>query len=306
MVNEPSLWRRWELPTWGVAAAIYGAWAGLALAWNALPAWVSIPVMAWLLAWHGSLQHETIHGHPTRIAWINAALGTPPVALWLPYPLYRSSHLTHHCDEDLTIPAVDPESYYVRAQDWARASAPMRLLLTFHHTLLGRFLLGPALALRRFGGSELAHLARGEHLGVWVSHIVFAVPVLAFLWYCQISPWGYALACYFSISLTQVRSFAEHKASTAAETRTAIVEAAWPMALLFLNNNLHARHHARPDLPWYELPRFHREAAIWEGLRYEGYAEIAARFLVTPVDRPVRFMDLPKDASAVAETLAKA
>lgn len=182
----------------------------------------------------------------------------------------------------------------------------MRLLLTFHHTLLGRFLLGPALALRRFGGSELAHLARGEHLGVWVSHIVFAVPVLAFLWYCQISPWGYALACYFSISLTQVRSFAEHKASTAAETRTAIVEAAWPMALLFLNNNLHARHHARPDLPWYELPRFHREAAIWEGLRYEGYAEIAARFLVTPVDRPVRFMDLPKDASAVAETLAKA
>jgi fatty acid desaturase len=291
MTGTPPLWRRWELPTWAVAAAIYGGWAGLAAGWTSLPAWVSIPAMAWVLAWHGSLQHETIHGHPTRVTWINAALGTPPVALWLPYPLYRSSHLTHHRDEDLTVPGVDPESYYVRAEDWAAASAPMRLLLTVHHTLLGRFLLGPTLALWRFGAAELAHLARGEHLAIWANHLVFAAPVVAFLWACQVSLWGYALACYFSISLTQVRSFAEHKAATTAEARTAVVEAAWPMALLFLNNNLHARHHARPDLAWYELPRLHRESPAWTGPSYRGYGEIAARFLLRPVDRPVRFMD---------------
>lgn len=306
MSGDMSLWRRWELPTWGVAVAIYGGWAGLALAWSAVPAWVSIPVIAWWLAWHGSLQHETIHGHPTRIAWINTALGMPPVALWLPYPLYRSSHLTHHKDEDLTIPAVDPESYYVPAEDWAQASAPMRLLLIFHHTLLGRFLLGPALALARFWRSELVHLARSEHAGIWAGHLLLCVPVVAFLWYGGVSPWGYALACYFSISLTQVRSFAEHKAAATAETRTAVVEAAWPMALLFLNNNLHARHHAMPGLAWYELPRFHRESPAWTGLRYRGYGEIAARFLVRPVDRPVRFMDLAEKPSAVAQTLAKA
>jgi fatty acid desaturase len=306
MVSAVSLWRRWELPTWGVAAAVYGGWVGLALAWTALPVWATIPAMAWWLAWHGSLQHEIIHGHPTRIPWINTALGLPPLALWLPYPLYRSSHLKHHRDEDLTIPAVDPESYYVRAEDWVRASGPMRLLLTCHHTLAGRFLLGPALALWRFGQSEIAHLARGEHVGIWACHLVFAAPVIAFLWFCQVSTWGYALACYFSISLTQVRSFAEHKAAATAETRTAVVDAAWPLALLFLNNNLHARHHAVPGLPWYELPRFHREAPAWDGLRYDGYGEIAARFLVKPVDRPVRFMDLPEGASAVAQTLAKA
>ena len=306
MTGVSSVWRRWELPTWGVAVAIYGSWTLLTLYWTAVPAWVAIPAMAWLLAWHGSLQHETIHGHPTRIRWINTAIGAPPVALWLPYALYRSSHLIHHRDDDLTIPTVDPESYYVRAEDWAQASAPMRLLLTFHHTFLGRFLVGPALALLRFGGSELAQLARGKHLGVWAWHVAGAVPVIAFLWFCEVPAWSYALACYLSISLTQVRSFGEHKAATTAEERVAVVEAAWPMALLFLNNNLHARHHARPDLPWFELPRFHRAAPAWTGLSYRGYAEIATRFLLRPVDRPVRFMDVAEKPSAIAETLAKA
>ena len=112
------MWRRWELPTWGVAVAIYGSWVLLTLHWASVPAWVAVPAMGWLLAWHGSFQHETIHGHPTRSRWINSILGGVPLAIWLPYELYRSSHIVHHRDEDLTIPAVDPESYYVPADDW--------------------------------------------------------------------------------------------------------------------------------------------------------------------------------------------
>ena len=33
-----------------------------------------------------------------------------------------------------------------------------------------------------------------------------------------------------------------------------IIEDRGPLALLFLNNNLHAVHHAHPRLPWYRLP----------------------------------------------------
>ena len=44
-------------PTWLVAVVLYGAW--LLLVWfNAvLPWWVIMPVGAYLVAWHFSLQH---------------------------------------------------------------------------------------------------------------------------------------------------------------------------------------------------------------------------------------------------------
>lgn len=292
MRESPSVWRRWELPTWAVAAAIYGSWIALVACWATVPAWVSIPAMAWLLAWHGSLQHETIHGHPTRNAWVNAALGSPPLALWLPYELYRSSHIVHHRDEHLTVPEVDPESYYVPAERWTGASGLERALLVFHHTLLGRVTIGPAICLFCFFRGELQRLAKGEHLGIWAGHLALAVAVVGWLAWSGVPAWAYGLAVYLSISLTQVRSFAEHKASAEASGRTAVVEAAWPMALLFLYNNLHARHHARPELSWFELSAFHRSQPAWNGLAYRGYADILGRFLLKPVDRPVRFMDL--------------
>ncbi len=292
MRGTSSLWRRWELPTWGVAVAIYGSWTVLTLGWAAVPAWVAIPAMGWLLAWHGSLQHETIHGHPTRSRWVNSAIGSVPLSLWLPYELYRSSHIVHHRDEDLTIPAVDPESYYVPVDDWARATGATRAVLVFNHTLLGRLTVGPAIALWRFHRSELGALRRGEHLVDWTLHLLPAAAIVGFLAWCGVPAWAYAVAIYLSISLTLIRSFGEHKASTEAAGRTAVVEAAWPMALLFLYNNLHARHHARPELPWFELAAFHRSQPAWDGLVYRGYGDILGRYLLKPVDRPVRFMDL--------------
>jgi fatty acid desaturase len=57
--------------------------------------------------------------------------------------------------------------------------------------------------------------------------------------------------------------------------------------LLFLYNNLHVVHHDRPGLPWYRIPAFYRahRAAIVAangGLVYDGYADVARRYLVTP------------------------
>ena len=59
------------------------------------------------------------------------------------------------------------------------------------------------------------------------------------------------------------------------------------MALLFLNNNLHALHHAEPALPWYRLPaRFKlRRGALLSangGYRFSGYGEIMLRYLLWP------------------------
>ena len=64
-----------------------------------------------------------------------------------------------------------------------------------------------------------------------------------------------------------------------------------PLSLMFLNNNLHALHHAEPGLAWYRLPARYRARrqellAGNGGYRYGGYLEIAARYLVKPKEHP--------------------
>src|SRR5258707_284949 len=130
-------------PTWLVALALYGAWV-LMVWFNALlPWWVIMPVGAYLVAWHFSLQHEAIHSFRGVPAWLRFAVVFPPLGLWFPYPLYRKSHTTHHRDVDLTIPGVDTESYYVRQADWAGMSPLNRRALAFNRALAGGLLAGP-------------------------------------------------------------------------------------------------------------------------------------------------------------------
>ena len=58
-----------------------------------LPWWTLAALGAWIIAWQLNLQHETIHGHPTRSRRVNEAIGSWPLSLWLPYSIYRSTHL---------------------------------------------------------------------------------------------------------------------------------------------------------------------------------------------------------------------
>src|SRR4051794_40020078 len=104
---------RIEWPTVALAVGIYGAF--LLTTWYSalLPWWLMLPLGAVITAFHGSLQHEVIHGHPTRLRWLNDALGKPVLWLWLPYEIYRELHLRHHRNDILTDPLADPESYYV-------------------------------------------------------------------------------------------------------------------------------------------------------------------------------------------------
>ncbi|WP_416365497.1 fatty acid desaturase [Sphingomonas aerolata] len=89
-----------------IAVLIYASWIALTAFHAQVPLPVLVVLGGWLVAWQGSLQHETIHGHPTGIGWIDGAIGFAPLSLWLPYRLYRRSHLAHHGAKVITDPGT--------------------------------------------------------------------------------------------------------------------------------------------------------------------------------------------------------
>ena len=108
IVELPPLKRGIEWPTAALAFVIYGLWLMATYFYRDLPWWALTALGAWIIAWQLNLQHETIHGHPTRNRRVNEAIGCWPLSLWLPYSIYRSTHLAHHRDENLTDPLEDP------------------------------------------------------------------------------------------------------------------------------------------------------------------------------------------------------
>jgi fatty acid desaturase len=288
--------RQVDGPTWIVALVIYAAWGALIWYNAVLPWWVMMPVGAYLLAWHFSLQHEAIHSFRGVPAWLRFALVFPPIGLWFPFPLYRKSHTTHHRDIHLTVPGVDTESYYVLQADWQRMGPFMRAVFTFNQTLVGRLLIGPALRLWILISKESKRVAQGDysHLPHWAVH---AIAVALLFWFisgvCHFPWWQYCLLiAYPGMSLSLLRAFYEHRAAEDSQQRTAAVESNVLFGLLYLYNNLHVVHHLKPTMPWYEIPRYYRENR--ESLLelngqyvYRGYAVFVRRYLFTPVFSPV-------------------
>lgn len=293
---------RWrvEWPTLAVAVAVYGAWAALIWGYQHIPGWVFLPLAIMVGCWHGSLQHEVLHSHPTGRRWIDELIAYPPIALWLPYPIYRDSHLLHHRVDLLTCPLTDPESCYLPADDWERLGTTpwgraWQHVLIANNTMLGRFAIGPAIGFTRFYISEFKRLARGDAYPfvTWGVHIVLCLPVL---WWaveiCAIPIWIYVLGfAYGATGLTMMRSYYEHRPAARQDERTAINEAGWFMRLLYLNNSFHALHHERPGVPWYALaPLYRRERerllAGNGGFVHPGYTSLARRFAFRPKDLP--------------------
>ena len=278
-----------EWPTVALAFAIYGGWMLLTSTQGSLPWWLLLPAGAWFTAWHMSLQHEVLHGHPTRWARLNDLIGMVPLSLWLPYARYREDHLGHHRDANLTDPVDDPESYYVTRGEFLRRGPVGRALLAVCNTLAGRVLLGPARGIAGFLGSEAHALCQrpAATLRVWGPHLVGVAAILLWLRFaCHMSLLRY-LACfvYPGYALALVRSFAEHRAAEEHRHRTAIVENTPLMGLLFLHNNLHVVHHLRPSMAWYRIPVFYRArrerlVRLNGGLLYDGYLDVARRFLL--------------------------
>jgi fatty acid desaturase len=253
-------WHRYEGPTWVVAFAIYGGWLGLAANYRHVPVWIALPVAVYLTAWHSSLAHETIHAMRRVPRGLRTLIAAPPLGIWFPYTLYRREHIEHHRVRDLTGPA-DPESFFIEPVAWARLSPPLRAVYTANQTLGGRIVLGPALVLWRTLMSELGRIRAGDYRNVplWSLHVAVTAALLALLDRCTgIAPWLY-LSCvaYPALSLTLIRSFAEHRAGAEPAQRTATVESALvrPARLLARASERRAsgRHHLSlrlsPNLP---------------------------------------------------------
>jgi fatty acid desaturase len=282
-----------EWPTILLAVLIHSAWVSLIWFHAAIPWWMFVAAASIVSAWYGSLQHEIIHGHPTRSAAFNAALAAPPLWLWLPFERYRDTHLQHHRDARLTDPIDDPESRYWTQEAWARLGPIGRAWVLAQTTLAGRLLFGPSWAIGRFLWTE-ARMADRRTRRIWLRHSMLLAPFLYWtFWICAVPPWLYVLGVIQGGgALTLIRSHAEHRAAIEPARRTAIVENSFLLGPIFLFNNLHAAHHRWPSLPWYRLPeRYRRERAALlaenGGLVYRGYGEVFRRFLLTPHDQPL-------------------
>lgn len=287
-----------EWITLALILGCYAVWICAGLLWTT-PFWlaglIALPVLA---AFHGSLQHETIHGHPTRWVWLNETLASLPLLGVFPYRRYKTLHLQHHRDEHLTDPYEDPESYFW-AEDKVQAMSDFqRHIFAINNTFAGRLAIGPALTLIGFGRTEWARLCANE-AGVrlaWALHAIgLGVVCIIITQVFMMSLWTYAaFVIYPALSLTAMRSYAEHQAAENVGARTAVVETCAPLALLYLNNNLHIVHHASPATPWYHLPRLYRERrdnylAANENTLFNGYSDIARRFawqIKQPIDHP--------------------
>jgi len=294
---SPRTSRSAEWPTLWLILACYALWGlgttVVAAAW--LPG--AIVLTGFTVALFSSLQHEILHGHPFRNATLNMALVFPGLTVFIPYLRFRDTHLDHHHDEILTDPYDDPESNYLDPKVWHRLPRPVRWLLMFNNTLLGRFLIGSLISQAAFmyWDARAALAGDGRVIRGWLWHIPSLA--LVFWWLVSVAMmpvWAYLIAAYIGVSLIKIRTFLEHRAHEDDTCRTAIVEGRGLLAFLFLNNNLHVVHHAHPGVPWYALPKLYsankdQYLARNDSYVYRSYGEVFRRFLLRrkdPVPHP--------------------
>ena len=293
-------WRS-EWPTWLLIVAVYGSWFFVATHARLLGLPLATALLALAGAWYLSLQHELLHGHPTRSSTFNALLGFAPLAVWFPFGIYRDSHLAHHNDLHLTHPGLDPESWFVDAGTWQESGPFVRALLVARNTFFGRLALGPACSIVATLAAALRKLADGDvrDLPTWIAHGVAVVALASWLAHRYgLPPLALMLAGYGALSVSAVRSFHEHRVADDAAHRSVINEAGWFWRLLFLNNNYHLVHHDLPSVPWFALRGIY-EASRGQyiersgGFLVKGFSEWMKLYSFTQVAHPV-----PKYSSA--------
>lgn len=281
---------RIEWPTVVMLLACYGLWGAAGYYLYDVSPTVALMLMGVAIALHSSLQHEVLHGHPTRSARVNEALVFAPLGVFYPYRSYKRTHLQHHADERLTDPFDDPESYYRALKGWERMPALLKRLLAWNNTLIGRMLIGPPLMVVGFTASEWRKMMTGDRRVIlaWSLHLAGLIPtllVISQLFQIPISLYV-GVSAYLGVSIIAIRSYCEHQWSEQPDGRTIIVETSL-LAPLFLYNNLHFVHHKLPTAAWYKLPSIYRaRRAEWqnmnEGYVFANYAEVFRAFAFKP------------------------
>ncbi len=286
-----------EWPTLVLLAVCYGVWA-LGTTWLAalwLP--LGVVIVTLTIALHSSLTHEMVHGHPFKTPLLNEALVFPCISLFVPYRRFRDLHLAHHQDSILTDPYDDPESNYMDPDVWVTLPRWGQMVLRFNNTLLGRLIVGPAVGLYAFVREDIRAMRRGDWtiIQAWILQVPSVALVIWWLSLSAMPVWAYLIAAYAGFSILKIRTFLEHRAHERASGRTVVIEDRGPLALLFLNNNLHVVHHMHPKVAWYRLPSLwasNRDCYLRrnDGYYYRSYADIFCKHFLRakdPVPHPL-------------------
>ncbi|MEM1386756.1 MAG: fatty acid desaturase [Pseudomonadota bacterium] len=281
-----------EWPTLSLLTLTYGAFAALTLYAGALPLVVVIAGLAVIIAMHSSLQHEVLHGHPFQTQWLSDLTALPALGLFVPYLRFKDTHLAHHHDPNLTDPYDDPESNFLDQATWQNMPPWMQSLARFNNTLIGRMAVGPAISLYAFYRDDWGLLWRFNRRVV-LSYLVHGLSVaLVLAWLLGLADvplWAYGIAAYLAMSLLKIRTYLEHRAHDRASARSVIIEDRGPLALLFLNNNYHAVHHAHPKVTWHKLPQMFEARRDYfltrnGGYSYRSYVDVFAQYLFEAKD----------------------
>ena len=290
--------RATEWGTFFLIGGCYTLWATVTVALFPIFPVLSIVLTGLLIAFHASLTHEVLHGHPFASKTLNELLMFPSLNLAIPYCRFRDLHLAHHQDQRLTDPYDDPESNYLDPAVWAEMALWKRVMFRLNNLLIGRIVIGPILGQILFMKSEW-RLARAGDRDVWSAWALHGVGIgLVLAWIVLLTDipiWAYLIAAHIGLGLLKIRTFLEHQAHEHARARTVIIEDRGPLAFLFLNNNLHVVHHMHPRVPWHRLPQLYRDnkaryQARNNGYVYRSYAQIFAKYLLRakdPVPHPL-------------------
>lgn len=306
MVSRLQPSRAYEWPALCLMVLTYALWAGITLYAQSLGYILAIILLAPVITMHASLQHETLHVIEPRWKILAHMLVFPAVGLLIPYIRFRDSHLAHHKTENLTDPYDDPESSYMVKEVWETLPRWKPVVLTFNNTLMGRLIIGPLIGQIAFMRADWLAIKAGDRdvLTGWLVHIPAVILVLWWLMTFGTMPiWAYALAAYIGLSILKIHTFLEHRAYEQANGRSVIIEDRGILSLLFINNGLHAVHHASPGVAWYNLPAFYRtnkNRFLTEnrGYLYTNYRTIFWRYFFhakEPVEHPLWRLDNRSD-----------
>ncbi len=250
-------------------------------------AFLIILCLAPLITLYSSTQHEVIHGHPFRNQFFNDLMCLLPLTVLVPYFRFKDTHLAHHKDVNLCDPYDDPETWYQDPEVWAKRGRISQAVFNFNNTLFGRMLIGPVIGMSGFVRNDFRLLFAGEaHIGwKWLLHTASVTLLFGAVHsHGSIPAWFLLLAAYLGMSLLMVRTYLEHQAHEKVRGRSVIIENGGLFAFLFLNNSLHAVHHAYPSLAWYRLPRLFAEnrqrfLKLNDGYSFETYRSVFKKYI---------------------------
>jgi fatty acid desaturase len=280
--------------------------------WGAL---LAAPVAATIPLW--SMIHEAIHGvlHPDR-AWNDRIGRTLAGCFGAPLQLLRFGHLAHHRLNRSEFNRVEVAPAPAGAVGRAR----------YYGRLLGGLYLGEvaasALALlpRRFAGALVRLMTDGEGGGLADAArrqllerpgcarmrldggLIVAGWATGF-WLYGAHGWMLAGAIAARAAIVSLHDNAYHYGAPL-DDRMAGHDLRLPRAAqaFFLNFNLHATHHRRPDLPWTALPA----AFVALGRRHEGpFLPAVLRQFAGPIDESALRAPPARDHTRTASAAAR-